>query len=161
MPVTERQIRTAIVDLILTVDGAGNVFDRLRKPSNALLSELNSLTVDDTEKINVVFVRRVAFSDEVSGFDDFIAASETYEIWFYRGVLDADSGADSESQLQLFIENVRIAFRAATHLLLTTPGFMVSQGGMGTQSPLLDTDELGGRDCHRFIGRLMVSIAEC
>jgi len=159
----ELNIRNAIVALILSVAGAGRVYNRYRKPPFALLSEFNTLNVDDASLINVVFVRRVSFTDQVSSFDDPISSSEVYEIWFFRGVVDAPDGADSESALQLFIENVRAAFKleANRDLGLTPADFRISQGGMGTAAPLIDTPELGGYDCHRFVGRLTVSIEEC
>lgn len=163
MPVAELDIRNAIVTLIAGVSGAGHVYNRLRLPADGLLSELHVLTVDDLDKINVVFVRWIALTPEVSSFDDPIAATETYEIWFYRGVVDATDGTDSESAIVLFIHDVQTALQlfANRHLVLTTPGFIVSQGGMTTQSPLINTDELGGYLCTRFIGRLTVTVGEC
>lgn len=159
----ELDIRNAIVTLIQGVSGAGQVYNRLRKPISGSLAEFTSLNVNDGTQINVVFVRRVSFVEQVSSFDDPLSSSEVYEIWFYRSVVDGTNGTDSESALQLFIENVRVALRldANRHLLVNTPGFLVSQGGLGTAAPLLDTDELGGYDCHRFIGRLLVSIESC
>lgn len=163
MPVAELDIRNAIVALIQGVTGAGNVFNRLRIPADALLSELQILTVDDLNRINVVFVRWVALTPEVSSFDDPIAASESYEIWFYRGIVDATDGTDSENELVAFIHAVQAELQLFTnrHLILTTPGFVVSQGGMTTASPLINTEELGGAACHRFIGRLTVTIGDC
>jgi hypothetical protein len=161
--VPELDIRNAIVSLIQGVSGAGRVYNRLRKPPSALLSEFTDLNVDDAARINVVFVRRVSFVEQASSFDDPLSSAEAYEIWFYRGVVDATDGTDSESALQLFIENVRAALRldANRHLSVSSPGFLVSQGGLGTAAPLIDTDELGGYDCHRFIGRLIVSTEPC
>jgi hypothetical protein len=171
MAATELDIRNAIVTLILSVAGAGRVYNRLRKPPGALLSEFNTLNVDDASKINVVFVRRVSFTEQVSSFDDPISSTETYELWFFRGVVDVAAAdepdplveTNSESELQLFIENVRAAFKlpANRDLGLAPPDVMLSQGGMGTAAPLIDTSELGGYDCHRFVGRITVSIEDC
>jgi hypothetical protein len=161
MPVAELDIRNAIVSLIAGVSGAGPVYNRLKLA--AFLSDFNIQNVDDANKINVVFVRWVGFSEQVTSFDDPISQIENYEIWFYRGRLDAPDGADSESELVLFIQNVRAALRdsANRHLVLTTPGNIVSQGGLSTGSPLIDTNELGDFVCHRFIGRMSVSVEEC
>lgn len=161
--VAELDIRNAIVALIQSVDGAGFVYNRLRLPADGLLAELQVLTVDDLEKINVVFVRWVALASEVSSFDDPEAEFDSYELWFYRGVVDADDGTDSESELVLFIHNVQAAFQLAAnrHLGITAPGFLISQPGMTTASPLINTEELGGYLCHRFIGRLTVSAGDC
>src|SRR6266404_1741117 len=110
-PTLESLIRAAIVTTIQNAAGAGQVYNRLRIPANALLAELNILSTDDVNRINVVFVRRVSFTDQVSSFDDPISTSETYELWFYRGIVDATDGTDSENALQNFIEYTRDAFR--------------------------------------------------
>jgi hypothetical protein len=167
----ELTIRNAIVAFILGVAGAGRAYNRLRKPPGALLSEFNTLNVDDASKINVVFVRRVSFTEEVSSFDDPISSTEVYEIYFFRGVVDVAAAdepdplleTNSESELQLFIENVRAALKlpANRNLGLTPANFRISQGGMSTAAPLIDTAELGGYDCHRFVGRLTVDIEAC
>src|SRR5690348_8858368 len=146
MPVAELDIRNAIVALIQSVDTSAKVFNRLRLPASGLLAELNVLTVDDAGKINVVFVRRASFKDEVVGIpDEFSSATENYELWFYRGIVDATDGTDSESALQLFIENVRAAMRldANSNLGISVEGFDVVRGGLTTVSSLVNTEELG------------------
>jgi hypothetical protein len=160
MQPTERQIRDAIVALVQVAAPDTRVYNRFRRPADGLISEFNLLNVDDDHKINVCFVRRVSFQEQVTSFDDPIAAIETYILAFYRGIEDdIGDGTDSENWFQLLIEAVRAAFKVEANKHL---GFdnSVSQGGMTTESPFVDSDDFSW-SCHRFIGRLNVALEEC
>lgn len=158
MITTERQRRDAIVAVVVAASARVKVYNRLRRPEGALISEFNTLNVDSASKINVCFVRRVSFVEEVSTFDDSIASVETYLLYFYRGIEDDDgNGSDSENELQLLIETVRAGFKAAKYLGFD-PG--VSQGGMETESGFIDCNDFNW-DCHRFVGRLNVTVSDC
>lgn len=158
---TERELRDAIVALVQAAAPTTRVYNRFRRPADGLISEFLELNTDDEHKVNVCFVRRFSFDEEVSSFDDEIASTETYLLFFYRGIEnDIGDGTDSENWLQLLIETVRAAFKLPANRHLGFDG-SVSQGGMRTESGFVDDSESFSWHCHRFVGRLTVSLEEC
>lgn len=158
---TERQLRDAIVALVQAAAPDTRVYNRFRRPGDGNIGEFIELNVDTLSKINVCFVRRFSFDEQVSDFDDSISGTETYLLFFFRGIEDdIGDGTDSENWLQLLIETVRAAFKLEANRHMGFDG-SVSQGGMLTESGFQDDSESFSWHCHRFIGRLTVSLEDC
>jgi hypothetical protein len=160
---TERQIRDSIVALIASVIGTGKVYNRIRfARNNAEYVALYTGAVAEGEPplIHVYFVRRVAKRLEITGFDDIVARTHTYEIRGMRGLVDSDEDSlASENIFQAELEAISDALDADKHLGFGEPS--VSHSGFEIPTEMPDVVELGDYKCHGVQARVSVRVEEC
>jgi hypothetical protein len=157
MPVTETQVRSAVVAKLRENDATARVHRRWRYPSQNRIAEWVNLFRGDDGQINSYQVRRVRRFPTMQGVPKRLIKTEyVYEIKFHFGLIDSEEdSAASEEAAQARIDSLAALMEADVTLGL---GRCVTHGGLELPNDFEDV-VIGDWAAHRALMRLLVEVS--
>lgn len=154
---TEPQLKAALLALVTTA-ASGKVWGRIRFAKSD--ADYKLWYVDGNNRANVWFVRRTApVGSEVDGIPpSLISETHTYELRYFTAIVDSDvDGEDSETFMQLEVENVRAAINA-DFTLDFDPGVSHSGVQIGQMPAVAQLGDYAG---HMAVCTVAITVSEC
>jgi hypothetical protein len=155
--VSDTQIRTAFIALIVAEDGKARTHRRWRYPAQNRLADWVALFRDEDGKLNGYMIRRVRRFPTMKGIPGRLSKIEyVYEIRFYFGIFDSsDDALASEEIAQARIDSLAARFEVDVTLGL---GRCVTHGGLELPNDFEDV-VIGDWPAHRAVLRVSVQVA--
>lgn len=160
---TEEEIHVSAVEIQQSVDGIGQVHDRIRIPTTD--AEFKDVCVDNDGLINVVFIRPAAFGPEsITSQDDYNGEFLTIEfIYMFGYVLAIPQLSDiaSERAFYSILFATKNAYKAKKNLNFSPIKPEITHTGFRTASDIPPPQIQGDYLVHYAACRLTVHIGEC